>query len=74
VWLKNPHNCFPLVAKSSVTLRKQLFDVLNQHGIDMIIHSGTFYEVDAVERIIGVADQLINNHIFRQNETLVDGK
>jgi hypothetical protein len=40
----------------------------------MIIHSGTFYEVDAVEKIIGVADQLINNHIFRQNETLVDGK
>jgi hypothetical protein len=61
------------VAKSSVTLRKQLFDVLNQHGIDMIIHSGTFYEVDVVERI-GVVDQLINSHIFRENETLVDGK
>jgi hypothetical protein len=61
------------VAKSSVTLRKQLFDILNQHGIDMIIHSGTFYEVDVVERI-GVVDQLINSHIFRENETLVDGK
>jgi hypothetical protein len=46
---------------------------LNQHSINMIIHSGTFYKADAVERV-GVADQLINIHIFRQNETLVDSK
>jgi folate-dependent phosphoribosylglycinamide formyltransferase PurN len=51
------------VVKSSVTLRKQLIDVLNQHDIDMIVHSGLFYEVDAVKRI-RVADQLINIHIF----------
>jgi hypothetical protein len=51
------------VVKSSVTLRKQLIDVLNQHGKDMIVHGGLFYEVDAVKRI-RVADQLINIHIF----------
>jgi hypothetical protein len=61
------------VTNSIVTLRKQLFDVPNQHGIDMIIHSGTFYEVDAVEET-RVADQLINSNTFRQNETLVDDK
>jgi hypothetical protein len=49
------------------------FNILNQHNIDMIIDIETFYEVDEMERI-GVADPLINDHIFRQNETLVGGK
>jgi hypothetical protein len=48
-------------------------NILNQHGINMIIDIETFYEVDEMERI-GVADPLINDHIFRQNETLVGGK
>jgi hypothetical protein len=48
-------------------------NILNQHGINMIIDIETFYEVDAVERI-GVTDDLINSHIFCQYETLVDDK
>jgi hypothetical protein len=39
----------------------------------MIFDSPTVYEVDVVERI-RAADQLINNHIFCQNKTLVDDK
>jgi hypothetical protein len=39
----------------------------------MIIGIETFYEADEVERI-GVAYLLINDHIFRQNKTLVGGK
>jgi hypothetical protein len=46
------------VAKSDVSLRKQFFDVLNQHSMNMIIHSEIFYEADGdvVERV-EVADQ-----------------
>jgi hypothetical protein len=41
------------VVKKAVTLRKQFFDVLNHHSINMIVHSETFYEVDddVVERV-----------------------
>jgi hypothetical protein len=39
----------------------------------MIFDIPTIYEVDAVERI-RVTEQLINSHIFCQNETLIDGK
>jgi hypothetical protein len=55
-----------------IDLREQLFYILNQHNMNMILNLGAFNEVDTVKRI-RVADKFVNIHVFGQQEALVDG-
>jgi hypothetical protein len=60
------------VIERNIGLREQLlYYILDQYSMNIISNLETFDEVDTVQRI-RAADQIINVHVFGQQETFVN--